>query len=98
MDRWLARAAATCSRFNHRMINRLRILEMHAAETRSLVRGSGDNQVRDFAAIEVWSRLWPSTIVGIRSYRNTLYLSQNICMRMKGTAPPLTTLEGFKLH
>ncbi len=35
-----------------------------------------------FAAIEVWSRLWSSTVVGRRSYRNTLALFRDVSNRM----------------
>ena len=41
-----------------------------------------------FAAIEVWSRLWTSTVVGRRSYRNTLALVRDVATRMTfGTGP-----------
>jgi hypothetical protein len=74
VDRWLARAAAVCGRFNHRMIKRLHIVELQADKIRSVSGSREELQVWIFAAIEVCSRLWPSTTVGNRSYRNTLRL------------------------
>ena len=50
------------------------------------------------AAIEVWSRLWPGTIVGRRSYRNTLTLFRDISSRMNLERVPLITTDGFTFY
>ena len=47
--------------------------ELQADEIRSFA-GSQNRPSWIFVAIEVWSRLWPCTVVGRRSYRNTLAL------------------------
>ena len=67
VDRWLEKAAASCRRFNHERITKIRIRELQADEIRTLVGGKKQSPVWVFAAIEVWSRLWPSTVVGKRS-------------------------------
>ena len=81
MARWLERAADACRRFNNGRITGFAVEELQADEIRSFV-GSKDRPTWVFAAIEVWSRLWPSTIVGRRSYRNTLALIRDVSSRM----------------
>ena len=51
-----------------------------------------------FAASEVWSRLWTSTVVGRRSYRNTLALVRDVAPRMKFAAGPLIVTDGFAFY
>ena len=51
-----------------------------------------------FAAIEVWSRLWPSTVVGRRSYRNTLALVRDVATRMKFVTGPFIVIDGFEFY
>jgi hypothetical protein len=48
--------------------------------------------------IDVWSRLWPSTMVGKRSYRNTLELFRDLSNRMNLEVTPLITTDGFKFY
>ena len=79
--RWLKRAAEVCRRFNDKRISGFAVEELQADEIRSFA-GSKDRPTWIFAAIEVWSRLWPSTIVGRRSYRNTLALVRDVSTRM----------------
>jgi hypothetical protein len=45
--------------------------ELQADEMQAIV-GGKEQPIWVFAVIGVWSRLWPSTVVGGRSYRNTL--------------------------
>jgi hypothetical protein len=48
-----------------------------------------------FAVIEVWSRLWPSTVVGRRNYRNTLALVRDFADRMAFDGLPLIVTGEF---
>jgi IS1 family transposase len=48
--------------------------------------------------IDVWSRLWPSIMVGKRSYRNTFYLLRDLSRRMSLETIPLITTDGFKFY
>jgi IS1 family transposase len=98
VDRWLEKAAACCRRFNHRMTTRIRIRELQADEIRVMVGGKEQPPVWVFAAIEVWSRLWPATVVGKRSYRNTLKLFRELCARSVGSHLPLIATDGFKFY
>ena len=46
--------------------------------------------------IDVWSRLWPSTVVRRRSYRNTLALFQDVVSRMNLERAPLIATDGLR--
>jgi IS1 family transposase len=60
--------------------------------------GGKDPALWIFVSIDVWSRLWPSTVVGRRNYRNTLGLFRDILRRMKLDSVPLITTDGFKFY
>jgi transposase-like protein/IS1 family transposase len=98
VDRWLEKAATSCRRFNHQRITKIRISELQADEIRTIVGGKEQSPVWIFAAIEVGSRLWPSTVVGKRSYRNTLTLFRDLCARINGNNVPLIVTDGFEFY
>ena len=77
MARWLERAASVCRRFSDRRTTGFVAEELQADEIRSFA-GGKTRPTWVFAAIEVWSRLWTSTVVGRRSYRNTLAGTVNL--------------------
>ena len=97
MARWLEKAADACRRFNGRTISDFVVEELQADEIRSFA-GSKDRPTWIFAAIEVWSRLWPSTVVGRRSYRNTLALVRDVADRMAFEDLPLIVTDGFDFY
>ena len=97
VDRWLARAAESCHRFNDRKVTGLVVEELQADEIRTIV-GGKQQPLWVFAAIDVWSRLWPSTVVGRRSYRNTLTLFGDLANRMKLPGFPLIATDGFEFY
>ena len=73
VDRWLEKAR-NCGRcFNDQETAGFRATELQADEIRTIIQGK-PQPTSIFAAIEVWSRLWSSTVVGRRSYQNTLVL------------------------
>ena len=98
VDRWLEKAAAAGRRFNQQKITKIPIRELQVDEIRAMVGGNGHPPVWIFAAIEVWSRLWPATVVGRRSYRNTLTLFRELFARSAGSHLPLITTDGFKFY
>ena len=51
-----------------------------------------------FVTIEVWSRLWPSTVTGRRSYRNTHALFRDLSKRMNFGRLPLIVTDGFEFY
>jgi IS1 family transposase len=97
VHRWLEKAAAFCRRFNNRKIAGVAITELQADEIRTIIHDK-EQPIWIFDAIEVWSRLWPSTVVGRRSYRNTLALFRDISSRTKLEQAPLITTDGFDFY
>jgi transposase-like protein len=77
VHRWLEKAAAWCRRFNNRKIKGLSIGELQADEIRTIV-GGKEQSIWIFVVIDVRSRLWPSTMVGKRSCRNTVDLFRDV--------------------
>jgi IS1 family transposase len=97
VHRWLERAAAWCRRFNDRTIKGLSVVELQADEIKTIV-GSKEQPIWIFAMIEVWSRLWSSTVVGKRSYQNTLALFRSVSNRMNFKQIPLIVTDGFGFY
>jgi len=97
VHRWLKKAAAFCRRFNNRKIAGIAITELQADEICTIIHDK-EQPIWIFAAIEVWSRLWPSTVIGRRSYRNTLTLFRDISSRMILEQVPLITTDGFAFY
>ena len=60
--------------------------------------GNKEQPIWVFVAIDVWSRLWPSTMIGKRSYRDTLNLFGDLSRRMSLETIPLITTDGFKFY
>jgi hypothetical protein len=81
VHRWLERAAAWCRRFNDQKTKGLSVVELQADEIKTIV-GSKKEPIWIFAVIEVWSRRWPSTVVGKRSYQSTLSVFRNLSSRV----------------
>ena len=71
--------------------------ELQADEIRSFSGGKA-NPTWIFVAMEVWSRLWPSTVVGRRSYRNTLALLRDVANRVDFHCLPLIVTDGFDFY
>ena len=95
--RWLARAAAVCRRFNDGRTTGFVATELQADEIRAFT-GGKTRPTWVFAAMEVWSRLWTSTVVGRRSYRNTLALVSDLATRMTFVTGPLIVTDGFEFY
>jgi transposase-like protein/IS1 family transposase len=93
--RWLERAAHSCRRFNARKIAAFSVAELQADEIRTIV-GNKEHPIWIFTTIDVWSRLWPATVVGRRSYRNTLALFQDVASQMNLEHVPLIATDGFE--
>ena len=97
VDRWLEKAAACCRRFNNANIRGLDIQELQADEIRTIA-GGKKQPIWIFASIDVWSRLWPSTVVGRRSYRNTRALLRDVRNRSHADGFPLIVTDGFEFY
>jgi IS1 family transposase len=55
-----------------------------------------DQPIWVFVVLDVWSRLWPSTVIEGRSQRNTLALFRDVSKRMNLDQIPMITSDGFK--
>ncbi len=86
-----------CRRFSHGRVAGVVVEELQADEIRSFT-GGKTRPTWIFAAIEVWSRLWPSTVVGRRSYRNTLALVCDVSKRIAFATCPLIVTDGFEFY
>jgi IS1 family transposase len=95
--RWLERAAAAAERFNDLRLSKYVLKELQADEIQTFTQ-SKDRPTWIFASMEVWSRLWPSTVVGRRTYSNTKLLLNHTVSRSGFTEPPLITTDGFKYY
>ncbi len=95
--RWLERAAQVCRRFNRETITGFAVEELQADEIRTFA-GNKKTPSWIFVAIEVWSRLWPSTVTGRRSYRNTHALFRDLSKRMNFGRLPLIVTDGFDFY
>ena len=95
--RWLERAASVCRRFTDGRTTGFVATELQADEIRSFT-GGKTRPTWVFAAMEVWSRLWTSTVVGRRSYRNTLALVRDVASRMTFTPYPVIVTDGFEFY
>jgi IS1 family transposase len=95
--RWLEKAADVCRLFNERRIAGFEVKELQADEIRSFA-GGKTQPMWIFAAIEVWSRLWPSTVTGRQSYRNKLALLRDVANRMDCERLPLIVTDGFDFY
>ena len=86
-----------CRRFSDGRTTGFVATELQADEIRSFT-GGKTRPTWVFAAIEVGSRLWTSTVVGRRSYRNTLALVRDVAARMASTTCPLIVTDGFEFY
>lgn len=97
ITRWLERAAAAAKRFNDHHLRKFEIKELQADELWTFV-GSKTQATWLFTVIEVWSRLWPSSIVGRRSYRNTEAVFNDVIFRGCLVGMILITTDGFEFY
>ena len=84
-------------RFNDQETTGFRATELQADEIRTITQGK-QQPIWIFAAIEVWSRLWSSTVVGRRSYQNTLALFRDVADRADIEDIPLIATDGFEFY
>ena len=93
----IGKGSAWCRRFNDREMRRLSIAKLQADEIQTSV-GGREQPIWIFVALDVWSRLWPPTVIGKRSYRNTLDLFRILSKRMNPELIPLITTDGFQFY
>lgn len=97
VDRWLVKAAEFAHRFNDTRTRDIELIELQADEIRSFAPKKA-RPIWIFASIEVCSRLWVSTVVGRRSYRNTYALFTDTLARGTIVDIPLIATDGLKFY
>ena len=97
VDRWLEKAAAAAREFNDVRMRGFTLRELQADELRTIV-GSKTNVTWIFTTTEVWSRLWPSCVVGRRSYRNTHEVISDTVQRGELDGTLLVAFDGFEYY
>ena len=96
-DRWVSKASEYASQFNQHMIKGVELIELQADELKTFTSRKA-RPTWIFTGIKVNSRLWLSTVVGRRSYRNTLTLFNSMLSRGEIGAKPLITTDGFTFY
>lgn len=97
VNRCLAKAADFVQRFNESRTHDIELIELQADEIRTFAPGKA-RPTWVFTSMEVCSRMWISTIVGRRSYRNTQALLNDTLARGILVGIPLIATDGFKLY
>lgn len=95
VDRWLGRASAAAERFNDTMTRNVLLQELQADELQTVASRQGQ-PTWVFTTLEVWSRLWVSTVVGARTAYNTKQLLQDTVARGDIIEDCLVTTDGFQ--
>ena len=88
------RASRAAELFNRRMLRDFDIVELQADELYTFI-GGKSRPMWLFATIEVCSRLWASSLVGRRSYRNTKAVLNDIILRGRLVGIPLIATDGL---
>jgi IS1 family transposase len=95
--RWLELAAALARRFNAKHLRGHELVELQLDEMNTFLQ-SRKQQTWVFASIDVWSRLWPASLVGSRTSRNTRRFVRSVADASHGGGTPLITTDGFKFY
>ena len=94
VSRWLERAAQVTKQFSERRLRGFVLQELQLDEIRTFM----DRKKRPIwiiTVIEVWSRLWPSCVLGRRNYRNIRKLFRDLLGKSEFTYSILITTDGF---
>ena len=94
VSRWLELAAQAAKQFSKRRLRGFTLQELQLDEIRTFL----DRKKRPIwiiTVIEVWSRLWPSCVLGRRSYRNIRRLLRDLLGKSELAVPILITTDGF---
>ena len=95
--RWVEGAAEAERKFNHLMTQDYPLRELQTDEIKTFV-PEKNHPLWVSTAIEVWSRLWTSTVLGRRSYKNACRLIRDTALRGRFERLPLITTDGFQYY
>ena len=95
--RWEERAAAAAQAFNKIMTKGYELSEVQGDEIRTFS-GGKKTPTWVFASMAVSSRVWASTVVGRRSYRNTRRLLSNTIRAGEFAGKVFVATDGFEFY
>ena len=96
--RWIQRGAAHAEAFNDAKVRQVRPEELQSDELK-VQGGSKHTPLWAYTAVEVWSRLWVTTLVGRRTLRNTLLHFRELRWRCGAhDRRTLLTTDAFKYN
>ncbi|MFT7670613.1 MAG: transposase-like protein [Planctomycetota bacterium] len=97
VSRWLELAAAYARQFNDANLRGYTLEELQLDELNTFL-GNRNEKTWVFAGIEVSSRLWPTTLVGARTWNNTKSFIRTIADSSEWAPFPLITSDGMKFY
>jgi IS1 family transposase len=97
INRWLSKAGDFAHRFNDARTREIELIELQADEIRPFAPGKA-RPTWVFISMEVCSKLWVSTVVGPRCYRNTRALFNDTIARGIIVGVPLIATDGLKFY
>ena len=97
VSRWLERASQAAKQFNRRRLRGFVLQELQLDEIRTFL-DRKKCPIWIITGIEVWSRLWPSCVLGRRNYRNIRRLLRDLLGKSKFIDPILITTDGFEVY
>ena len=92
---WQYLACQAAGEFNNQNLKGVKLIELQADEIRTFA-GTKKKPMWIFVAIEVWSRLWISKVVGNRNYRNIKTLLNQVIDSCRIVNPFIFTTDGFE--
>ncbi len=95
VSRWLELAATVVRKLSATRLRGYCLVELQLDELSTFL-GNRKQQTWVYAGIKVWSRLWPATLVGSRTWRNTKSFVRSIADSSEWAPFPLITSDGMK--
>ena len=96
--RWIEKASAHAQAFNELKVQKVEPVELRSDELKVLA-GNKSRPIWAYTAVEVWSRLWMTTLVGKRTLRNTLLHFRDMKERCRKAGPRvLISTDCFKYN
>ncbi len=92
---WQYLACQAAGKFNDHKLKGVELMELQADEIRTFS-GTKKMAMWIFVAIEVWSRMWISKVVGSRNYRNIKTLLNHVIDTCQIVNPFIFTTDGFE--
>ncbi len=97
VDRWLDRASDAAQQFNDQLICNVPLHELQADEIQTVALDKA-RPTWIFTTLEVWSRLWVSTVIGRRSRHHAHQLFQETVSRGDLADQCLVTTDGYSAY